>query len=102
MSATKTQVSVTVSKDGPYVVSGSPPLTKQTIVANADGESLQWQEGKAYDTPARYALCRCGHSHKAPFCDGTHAQISFDGTETAERTPYSAQTTYSTVRPLPF
>jgi CDGSH-type Zn-finger protein len=93
MSAAKTQVSVTVSKDGPYIVSGDAPLTKQTIVANADGESLQWQEGEAYDAPARYALCRCGHSHKAPFCDGTHAKIGFDGTETAERSPYSAQAT---------
>ena len=93
MSAAKTQVSVTVSKDGPYIVSGDAPLTKQTIVANADGESLQWQEGDAYDAPARYALCRCGHSHKAPFCDGSHAKIGFDGTETSERTRYSAQTT---------
>jgi CDGSH-type Zn-finger protein len=93
MSATNDQVSVTVSKDGPYIVSGAPPLTKRTIVADAQGESVQWQEGAAYDTPAKYALCRCGHSRKAPFCDGTHAQIGFDGTETAERTPYSAQTT---------
>jgi CDGSH-type Zn-finger protein len=93
MSATKKLVSVTVSKDGPYIVSGGPPLTKQTIIANADGESVQWQEGETYDAPARYALCRCGHSHKAPFCDGTHEQIGFEGTETAERTPYSAQTT---------
>ena len=93
MSAAKTQVSVTVSKDGPYIVSGDAPLTKQTIVANADGKSLQWQEGEAYDAPARYALCRCGHSHKAPFCDGSHAKIGFDGTATSERTRYSAQTT---------
>jgi CDGSH-type Zn-finger protein len=93
MSAAKTQVSVTVSKDGPYIVSGDAPLTKQTIVANADGESLQWQEGDTYDAPRRYALCRCGHSHKAPFCDGSHAKIGFDGTETSERTRYSAQTT---------
>jgi CDGSH-type Zn-finger protein len=93
MSATNNQVSVTVSKDGPYIVSGAPPLTKQTIVVDAQGESVQWQEGATYNSPAKYALCRCGHSRKAPFCDGTHAQIGFDGTETAERTPYSAQTT---------
>ena len=93
MSAAKTEVSVTVSKDGPYIVSGDAPLTKQTIVANADGELLQWQEGDTYDAPRRYALCRCGHSHKAPFCDGSHAKIGFDGTETSERTRYSAQTT---------
>jgi CDGSH-type Zn-finger protein len=93
MPAINNQVSVTVSKDGPYIVSGAPPLTKQTIVADAQGESVQWREGAAYDSPAKYALCRCGHSRKAPFCDGTHAQIGFDGTETAERTPYSAQAT---------
>ena len=93
MSAAKKQVSVTVSKDGPYIVSGGAPLTKQTIVANADGESLEWQEGEPYDAPAKYALCRCGHSRRAPFCDSTHAKIGFDGTETAERAPYSAQRT---------
>jgi len=103
MSAAKKQVSVTVSKDGPYIVSGGAPLTKQTIVANADGESLEWQEGEPYDAPAKYALCRCGHTHRAPFCDGTHAKIGFDGTETAERAPYSAQrTVFATARSLPF
>lgn len=34
MPATNNQVSVTVSKGGPYIVSGAPPLTKQTIVAD--------------------------------------------------------------------
>lgn len=89
MSSAKKQVSVTVSKNGPYIVAGDAPLTKQVIGANAEGNSLQWQEGNAYDTPAQYALCRCGHSHKAPFCDGTHANIGFDGAETADRSPYS-------------
>ena len=56
MSAAKTQVSVTVSKDGPYIVSGDAPLTKQTIVANADGKSLQWQEGDTYDAPAKICV----------------------------------------------
>jgi hypothetical protein len=41
MSTTNNQVSVTVSKDGPYIVSGAPPLTKQTIVADTQGESVQ-------------------------------------------------------------
>jgi CDGSH-type Zn-finger protein len=93
MSSTRKEVSVTVSRDGPYVVSGDLPLTEQVIVANSDGDSLQWQEGKVYDAPERYALCRCGHSHKAPFCDGTHAKIGFDGTETAARTPFTEQAT---------
>ena len=93
MSSAKKQISVTVSKDGPYIVSGDAPLSEQVIVANADGESLQWREGDSYATPEKYALCRCGHSHRAPFCDGTHAKIGFDGSETAARTPYSAQAT---------
>ena len=93
MSSTKTQISVTVSKDGPYIVSGDPRLTEQVIVTNAKGDSLQWREGEVYEAPAKCALCRCGHSHKAPFCDGTHAKVGFDGTETAPRTPYSEKVT---------
>jgi CDGSH-type Zn-finger protein len=93
MSSAKKPLSVVVSKDGPYIVAGDAPLTEQVIVANAEGDSLQWREGSAYEAPAKYALCRCGHSHKAPFCDGTHAKIGFDGTETAPRSPYSEQAT---------
>jgi CDGSH-type Zn-finger protein len=85
------QVSVVISRDGPYIVSGNAPLTEEIIGANAEGESMQWQRGKAYDAPAKYALCRCGQSAKAPFCDGTHARVGFDGTETAPRTPYAQQ-----------
>jgi len=89
----KKQVSVTISKNGPYIVAGDAPLSEQVIGANAEGDSIKWQEGKAYDTPAQYALCRCGHSNKAPFCDGTHNEVGFDGSETAERSPFSAQAT---------
>jgi CDGSH-type Zn-finger protein len=85
------QVSVVISRDGPYIVSGNAPLTEEIIGANAEGESMQWQRGKAYEAPAKYALCRCGQSAKAPFCDGTHARVGFDGTETAPRTPYAQQ-----------
>ena len=93
MSSAKKQVSVTVSKNGPYIVAGDAALIEQIIGANADGDSLHWQKGKVYDTPAKCALCRCGHSNRAPFCDGTHAKIDFDGTETAVRSPFCAQAT---------
>ena len=84
MSSTKTQISVTVSKDGPYIVSGDPRLTEQVIVTNAKGDSLQWRDGEVYEAPAKCALCRCGHSHKAPFCDGSHVSIKFKAKATVE------------------
>jgi hypothetical protein len=46
MSTAEKQIFVTVSKDGPYIVSGDARLAEQVIVANANGESLQWHEGE--------------------------------------------------------
>ena len=43
MSSAKKQVSVTVSKNGPYIVAGDAALTEQVIGANAEGDSLHWQ-----------------------------------------------------------
>ena len=82
---------ITVSENGPYLVSGSVSLTFQTIGVNQDGESTEWVEGDAVPTSAEYALCRCGASNTKPFCDGTHAKIGFDGTETASREPIMKQ-----------
>lgn len=88
-----TQKKITVAKNGPYLVSGSVPLAFQTIGVNSDGESSEWVEGDAIPASAEYALCRCGASKKKPFCDGTHAKIGFDGTETASRKPVMQQAT---------
>ena len=82
---------VTVTKDGPYLVEGSVPLAKQTIVADADGDSIGWQQGDVYEAKPSVALCRCGQSQDKPFCDGTHVKVGFDGTETASREPYLTQ-----------
>jgi CDGSH-type Zn-finger protein len=82
---------VKVLKDGPYLVTGSVPLSEQTIVCDADGESVAWGEGKTYPQKERYSLCRCGASETKPFCDGSHTAIGFDGTETASREPYAAR-----------
>jgi CDGSH-type Zn-finger protein len=82
---------IKVLQDGPYLVSGGLPLSEQHIVTNAEGESLDYREGKSYPQQAQYALCRCGQSANKPFCDGTHKKVGFDGTETASREPYLQQ-----------
>jgi CDGSH-type Zn-finger protein len=92
MSAQKTSsAKVQITKNGPYMVTGNLPLSKQTIGTNTAGESVKWIEGRAYPTQAAYALCRCGRSANKPFCDGTHAKVKFDGTETASRESYKTQ-----------
>ena len=87
----KSQARVVVSKNGPYVVTGGVPLATQTIGTDTDGGSETWRESGTFPSAEKYALCRCGHSNKKPFCDGTHAKIGFDGTETANRQPYIEQ-----------
>lgn len=82
---------VTVVANGPYIVEGGLPLAHQHVVTNDEGDSLEWREGKQFPQTERYSLCRCGASRNKPFCDGTHAKIGFDGTETASREPYEAQ-----------
>ena len=79
---------VIVSKNGPYMVTGNVPLSRQIIGTDSEGGSETWIEGEIFPGGEKYSLCRCGHSNKKPFCDGTHAKIGFDGTETASREPY--------------
>ena len=82
------KVNVIVVKDGPYRVTGGIPLSQQSIGVDSKGGSEQWIEGKSIPNQNSYALCRCGQSKHKPFCDGTHAKIRFDGTESASRKPF--------------
>jgi CDGSH-type Zn-finger protein len=82
---------IEIAKDGPYLVIGKIPLAKQTIVTDANGGSETWRESDAIMARENYALCRCGQSRGKPFCDGTHAKVRFDGSETASREAYLKQ-----------
>jgi CDGSH-type Zn-finger protein len=82
---------ITVGKNGPYTLEGGVPLANQHIVANEQGESIEWREGDAFPSSETCSLCRCGASATKPFCDGSHKRVGFDGTETASRDPYEEQ-----------
>ncbi len=79
---------IKVEKNGPYFVSGKVPLTKQKAILDTDGQCLEWRETKRYPEQQNYSLCRCGKSKIKPFCDGTHEEINFNGTEAASRQSY--------------
>lgn len=79
---------VKVMKDGPYLVRGGVPLDEERIVWGPDGEPCRWEKGETYPDKDSYSLCRCGESKAKPFCDGSHFEAGFDGTETARRDPY--------------
>jgi CDGSH-type Zn-finger protein len=76
---------IQVSKDGPFMVSGSVPLIREEAVRGKDGTPFEWRKVADYPEQEHYALCRCGATRDPPYCDGTHLAIRFDGTETAER-----------------
>jgi len=63
------EVKITISKNGPYLVTGPVELT------DADGNT--------YPLKVKMALCRCGASTTKPFCDGTHSRIGFQAAEQA-------------------
>ena len=56
---------VTVSRDGPYTITGGIDLI---------GDNIQFAEGFSKE---HYTLCRCGASNNKPFCDGMHITINF-------------------------
>jgi CDGSH-type Zn-finger protein len=82
---------IRVIKDGPYIVTGGIPLTVNTVVLDDKGLPYEWKAGKNYHVGNIYELCRCGKSKTLPFCDNTHAQIGFDGTETASFQPFLSE-----------
>lgn len=69
-------VVIRTRNNGPFVVEG--PVT----IVDADGNKFPISA----DKPA-IALCRCGHSAKKPFCDGSHKTSGFEASEKAPVSP---------------
>ncbi len=82
----KKDYKIKILKNGPYLVSGSIPLSEKIIVSI--DEENKYIDGQKLPQSEEYVLCRCGKSNTAPFCDGTHVKTDFDGTETAEKNTY--------------
>lgn len=91
MAKKRSGAKITVTKNGPYRVTGSVPLQMQTITPDKEGFSWDWVAGKSFESGEEIYLCRCGQSKDKPFCDGSHQKVKFDGTEAASRDPYDKQ-----------
>jgi CDGSH-type Zn-finger protein len=63
------QITITPTDDGPYLVRGTVTLLDA--------------EGSSYDVGETIALCRCGRSGTRPFCDGSHESANFAATDRA-------------------
>lgn len=61
---------ITIRPNGPYRVEGGVPL--------------EGTEGQPYELKPAYSLCRCGKSANKPYCDTTHKECGFVGTEVAD------------------
>lgn len=99
MTNKKKNMKIKISMDGPYIVKGGIPLMDMILVPDAEGLSIRWHKGKEHPVKEEYELCRCGQSRTKPFCDSSHYEIYFDGTETASREPFDNQAEPSTVGP---
>jgi len=78
-------VTVRCRLDGPLVVEISPdcaPLGLDLRITDHEGREHPLPGG---DRPV--ALCRCGHSARKPFCDGSHKELPFLARELAPAPP---------------
>jgi CDGSH-type Zn-finger protein len=73
----------------------SPASVRTNVAAKngpllIDGEvEIVDQEGHAYGLGGRtkIGLCRCGHSERKPFCDGSHKRSTFQSVVQAHELP---------------
>ncbi|MDD4785235.1 MAG: CDGSH iron-sulfur domain-containing protein [Candidatus Shapirobacteria bacterium] len=71
---------IKICKNGPYLVT-DVPLNQENLESDKDGHLIRGKTGKKITDQKEYSLCRCGQSKNMPFCDGSHRDCQFDGTE---------------------
>jgi len=86
MSTSEKKGKIKILKDGPYFVTGNVHLSEKIIISK--GKENKFIDGQEFPENEEYALCRCGKSKNAPFCDGSHVKIDFNGNEVALRSKY--------------
>jgi CDGSH-type Zn-finger protein len=99
MTPKNARMRIKICRDGPYTVYGGIPLSEQILVPDSEGLSIRWREGKKFPHQEEYDLCRCGKSKNKPYCDCTHLDIHFNGTETASREPFETHAEPKTIGP---
>lgn len=82
------QYHIEIMAGGPYLVHGNPPLQQEILVLNEEKIPWDYVKGHKYPTTEEpTALCRCGHSGKHPYCDGSHAHADWEPGLTADNIP---------------
>ena len=71
---------IKITKNGPYLVT-DVPLNEEKLLSDKSGQLVRGVKGKKITDQKEYALCRCGQSKNPPFCDGSHKDCQFNGTE---------------------
>lgn len=89
---------ISVTTNGPYLVTGDLPITRRRPVVSEYGEPMTWQTMSAIEAPDTVALCRCGQWSNKPLCDGTHAVVGFNRVTSVWKMVKNADTDDSVAR----
>lgn len=82
------EIYVKVTENGPYMVYGNPEISEKIIAVDDNNVCVAYSDGKVFEIKSDpVALCRCGCTNNAPFCDGSHNTCLHERTETSSFDP---------------
>ena len=66
---------INASDNGPFLIRGSVPIARLTIVADREGHSIGWRRSEDFETKLSCALGVCGRSAHKPYVDRLHVYL---------------------------